>query len=210
MGKFPFKILLQASQWQLVWICRKIFQFSLRSYCSFCCQFSWDCFLQLIFLSSSSLHTCWTPVYWTMQQECLCFGVLLYLWKWNDISVTWSQLTLSSREKCKKKSAFVFLAFGLEKVMPILGFHKGKLHCSTCTASSEMLASLSSSLHGTAIIKKMWVHSSKNKFPTRWSVGTRVFLLRDTYFLTYTDVLWNSHVDPDLFPGQDFSCDLTT
>lgn len=112
---------------------------------------------------------------WTMQQEWLCFGVLLQLWKWNDIPVTWSQLTLSSKEKCKRKFAFVFLAFSLEKVMPVLGFHKGRLHCSTCSASSEILAPLSSSLYGTAIIKEMEGHPSKKNFRLEcWQRGDPV------------------------------------
>lgn len=74
--------------------------------------------------------------------------------------MTFLSLGPSSREK----SAFVFLALSLEKAMPLLGFCRGKWHCSTCAASSETLAAISSSLYGTAIIKKMWGHFSKIEF----------------------------------------------
>jgi len=43
------------------------------------------------------------------------------------VNITWSQLTFGLKEKCKRKSVFVFLYFSLVNVMPILGFCKAKL-----------------------------------------------------------------------------------
>lgn len=88
------------------------------------------CALQVLNSSSSlfATHLLSTlPVYWSVLQEWLCFRMLLQPWKWSAIPAIWSQLTLSPKDKFKRKSGFVLLSCSLVNVMPILGFHKGKL-----------------------------------------------------------------------------------